>query len=155
MAWWRRGEIRLGLVLIAAAALCMVAGAIDHDDLRSQFLLGTAGAAPLTILTLVWASRRLERRRAGRLSSRRYWQEPWLPALVLAGSVGGLASPWLHGRMSLPGLAGVATGMIGIILLWAIVDPLSRNRRSEGPERFDCAVLTASPLIHPEGEPRG
>ena len=129
MTWWRRSEIRLSFVLALGAALCMVVAGISYPGMSGQFFGAVSASMPLTIVILLWATRRLQECK----------QHRWLPASILSCSLAGLARPWLEDGPEPLGLAGVATGILGTIFLWALVDPLSLKRHAQGRKRFEGA----------------
>lgn len=120
MTWWRRPEIRLSFVLASGAALCMAVAGLSYPGMLSEFVTAVSASMPLTIVILLWATLRLQGSK----------QPRWLPASFLYGSLAGLARPWLEDGPEFLGLAGVATGILGTIFLWVVVDPLSLDRQS-------------------------
>ena len=129
----RRPEIRLALTLAMVALLCLVVGGLGSDEPWGRFLGGMSDSMPGTILILVWASRRLTKRRESPSATHGFLPERWAPAFLLGAGLYGLVRTQFTFAWDLPGLLGALIGVTMTLLVWALVDPAAGNRQAVKP----------------------
>ena len=130
----KQPEIRLALILALVVLLCLVVAGIGADEAWGRFLGGMSDSMPLTILTLVWGSRRLKKRRESPFASRGSFPERWAPAFVLLTGLLGLISTHFTYAWDRRELLGALIGVTVTVLLWAAVDPVARNGQALNPQ---------------------
>ncbi len=94
---------------------------------------------PGTVLILLWASRRIQKRRESPFDSRGLLPERWAPTLLLVAGLGGLIRTHFTFAWDVPGLLGALLGVTVTVLVWAVVDPVARQRQVWHPQPLRAA----------------
>ena len=112
-----RPEMRLGLILVAAAILCSAVGVVADRKIWGSPLAMAGFSSLWTTLTLFLATRRVKGEPVGRISH-----------LAAVGNSGGIAG-FLGGSLAsgTPQLAGALSGVVATLAIWLTANPLGRN----------------------------
>ena len=129
----QRPETRLALTLALVALLCLVLRGVGFDEPWGRFLGGMSDSMPGTILILLWASRRLRRRRESPSAAHGILPERWAPAFLLGAGLYGLVRTHFSFAWDLPGLLGSLIGLTVTVFVWTLVDPAARQAVKPGP----------------------
>lgn len=115
-------------MLALVALLCLLAGAMRPEEPWAHFLGGITDSMPLTIVVLVWESRRLKKGRPD-ADSRGFLSERWSPGILLLFGLSGLIGTHRTVGRDPIGLVGSITAVIVTVLVWAAIDPVGRDRQ--------------------------